>query len=524
MTQDLGYKWLSATYEIEPVHRFRVTSQVGTSRKTVTTDGFTVEIYTTQSIPHASLAGHLAFALKHEGCHLEFLARLFDRLDPHVLEQWIGAEPTGAYARRAGFFYEWLTGRSLCATDVVGGNYIDAIDADACFTATVSTNNQRWRVRDNLPGTRNYCPTVARLAKVRDAEEYDCAAALAKLEREYGNDILMRSAVWLTIKESRSSFAIEHEEKQLDRIKRFAAVMDERCGAEPNPLEADALRVLQSAILGPVATRYGVRRSPVLVGHTAAYTQVVDYIGPHWDQIDNLLEGLQEFESRTSGRSAIVRAAVISFGFVYIHPMADGNGRISRFLVNDVLRRDKAVPPPYILPISATITHSPRSRIGYDRVLEQFSQPLMRRYAHNYRFGPDRLEADGIRTNFEFDEYDDAIFAWRFPDMTAHVEYLLDIISVTISAEMQEQAAYLRNHLAARVAVKDLIEGPDPDIDRIIRSINENNWHVSNRLRTEFPLLQSVAGLEENLITAVREAFSPSSNNDTVFTAMPPPV
>ena len=42
----------------------------------------------------------------------------------------------------------------------------------------------------------------------------------------------------------------------------------------------------------------------------------------------------------------MARAGIISFGFVYIHPMVDGNGRISRFLINDVLRRDGAVPTP----------------------------------------------------------------------------------------------------------------------------------------------------------------------------------
>ena len=46
----------------------------------------------------------------------------------------------------------------------------------------------------------------------------------------------------------------------------------------------------------------------------------------------------------TSGLSSVARAALTSFGFVYLHPMTDGNGRISRFLINDVLRRDGALP------------------------------------------------------------------------------------------------------------------------------------------------------------------------------------
>ena len=33
-------------------------------------------------------------------------------------------------------------------------------------------------------------------------------------------------------------------------------------------------------------------------------------------------------------------AAIIAFGFVFIHPFLDGNGRIHRFLIHDMLTRD----------------------------------------------------------------------------------------------------------------------------------------------------------------------------------------
>ena len=49
----------------------------------------------------------------HETPHLELLARLFERIDPQELVVWIAAEPTGQYARRAGFLYEFLMQREL---------------------------------------------------------------------------------------------------------------------------------------------------------------------------------------------------------------------------------------------------------------------------------------------------------------------------------------------------------------------------------------------------------------------------
>lgn len=75
----------------------------------------------------------------------------------------------------------------------------------------------RWRVRDNLPGKREYCPLVRRDAQIKAAEQYDIAGKLALLEADFGIDLIQRSTVWLTIKESRASFLIEHEQNQEDR-------------------------------------------------------------------------------------------------------------------------------------------------------------------------------------------------------------------------------------------------------------------------------------------------------------------
>ena len=51
--------------------------------------------------PGPDVIEHLLFALKHEGIHLEFLARLFAQLPADELDRWIASEPTGQYARRA---------------------------------------------------------------------------------------------------------------------------------------------------------------------------------------------------------------------------------------------------------------------------------------------------------------------------------------------------------------------------------------------------------------------------------------
>ncbi|XKH61532.1 Fic family protein [Halomonas sediminis] len=506
MADWIGYRWLAAQYGIEPVQAFRTDSAIAGSRSTVHEHGYVHEFYAPLMRPADSLQGHLTFALKHERVHLEFLARLFTVIPKQEMNNWVSSEPSGRYARRAGFLYEYLSDEALDFPGVSAGNYVPALDDTQYLTSPAPINNPRWRVRNNMPGTREYCPIVLRTERVRQAEQYDCAEHLARIEAEFGDDLLMRSAVWLTVKESRASFAIEHEQQHADRVQRFAAVLEKACGRSEQPLSNEELEALQKQILGPRATRYGIRRSPVFVGEVEGFNEVVHYIAPHWDDVPSLLDGLRAFTIRTQGAPSLIRAAVLSFGFVYIHPMVDGNGRISRFLINDVLRRDRSVPEPFILPVSATVTSSVINRRGYDQILELFSRPLMQRYAGDWRFGTEQVAEDGVRYNLDFTAYSDALPAWRYPDLTDHVEYLADVVRMTVEQEMPKEASYLRDHRNARIRVKRVVEGPDSDIDRIIRSVRESGGRVSNKLCKEFPVLRDKAVAEE-VAEAVRSIF-----------------
>ncbi|MDP3519513.1 MAG: Fic family protein [Hydrogenophaga sp.] len=505
----IGGAWLEREFGIRLVQPLNVRSEIGTRRQTVD-HGHRREVYQEQMRPK-DLTGHLTFLLKHEGVHLEFLARLFDRVDPTDLARWVNSEPTGQYARRAGFLYEWITGRLLAIdADRIAGGYVDALDAKAQIVATSSSNVTRWRVRDNMPGTPAFCPTVRLTAGVREAVAFDLAAALGKEEAEFGAEVLRRSAVWMTLRESRSSFLIEGEQDQVTRIQRFAAVMERRTGEGEIPLDTGDLTELQKEILGEVTTlaSFGLRQSPVFVGEMVRYENVVHYVAPDWPDVGPMLQGLQTFVSRTRGASATARAAVTSFAFVYIHPLADGNGRVHRFLVNDVLRRDGAIHAPFILPISALITEHSAERARYDQALEAFSRPLMERYADRYSFSREsQQQRDGVLSNFHFEAYDEARAAWRFLDLTSHVEYSGGLLARTIQQEMHSQASFFRSLGQARAAVKEFIEGPDADIDTIIRSARESGGRLSGKLAKRFPSLEK-GDIWSKVSSAVAEAFA----------------
>lgn len=507
----IGAAWLARTYGVEPMGRLPVLSQVGGRRASEINEGFRLETYLEIMRPAATPAAHLQFHLRHEVPHLEFLSRLFAQAGPDFVQAWIAAEPTGQYARRAAFLYEWLTGDLLQVPERLGGNYVDAIDAAKMVAASPerAVKVQRWRVNDNLPGTRDFCPTVVKNEAVVRAAELDVSVLFGELTDEFGEDLLMRAAAWMTLRESRASFAIEGEAGQATRVQRFADVMARRTGQGEWPLTDTVLAELQREILGERTTlvRFGIRQSPVFVGEVVRYQEVVHYVAPAAEDVPAMLEGLRVFLERTQGQSPVMRSAVASFGFVYIHPLADGNGRVHRFLINDVLRRDGVIPDPVILPVSAVITDDVGERRGYERVLDQMSKPLMQGVREYVTFEPVQTTyPDGVVSNFAFGGAEQARPLWRYPDLGPHVVVLSNILGRTLTEQMREESRYLRRHGWARAALKEIVEMPDQQADRVLRSIEQNRGELSNVLAKEMPVLRE-SGVWSDIVEVVERAF-----------------
>ena len=407
LTASVGGAWLAETYGIELVAPLATVSLIGGRRATQVIDGVATETYVEVMRPPPTLRGHLTFHFKHEVPHLEMLSRLFARCESDEVLAWIHSEPTGQYARRAGFLYEWLTGRVLPISSEIGGGFVDAINAEKVVAASAgrAVPNRRWRVRDNLPGTAAFCPIVRKTLNVIADMALDVPALIHALVDEFGKELVMKSAVWMTLRESRASFEIEGEADKSDRIQRFAGVLARCTGQGVCPLDDAALAALQEDILGRRTSlqKFGIRQSPVFVGEVVRYQEVVHYVAPPAADLAPMLNGLKTFLERTEGQSAVMRSAVVAFGFVYIHPLADGNGRLHRFLINDVLRRDGAVKEPMILPVSSRIGSDASERRAYDQILDEVSRPLMRSVAGQFAFAPTQTTyPDGIASNFVF--------------------------------------------------------------------------------------------------------------------------
>ncbi|NYT76954.1 Fic family protein [Alcaligenaceae bacterium] len=507
----IGAAWLAQAYQLLPIGRLPVHSQIAGRRATQISDGGRMESYPEAMRLPSKPAAHLQFHLRHEVPHLQFLSRLFAKTGPAFVQAWIDAEPTGQYARRAAFLYEWLTENTLQVPERIGGNYVHAIDDTKLVAASPDciVKVPRWRINNNLPGTRYFCPTIVKTDSTMQAMALDIPQLFQNLTDEFGEDLLQRAAVWMTLRESKASFAIEGEADRASRIERFADVMARRTGQGGSPLSDAALAQLQGEILGrrTTITHFGVRQSPVFVGETVRYQDVVHYVAPPADDVVAMLEGLRVFLERTQGQSPVMRSAVAAFGFVYIHPLADGNGRVHRFLINDILRRDGAVPEPVILPVSAVITDDSAQRRNYDCVLDEISKPLMQEAREHITFTSRRTTyPDGVVSNFEFNGNEQLRPVWRYLDLSPHVLYLSNIVKHTLTEQMREQSRYLRNHGRARQALKEIVEMPDQQADRVLRSIEQNNGALSNALVKQMPIL-SEPGVWAEIVEAVSQVF-----------------
>lgn len=524
----IGAAWLATAFDVPPMARLPVLSQIGTRRSTQVEDGYRLETYPVNMRPVPDFSSHLQFHLRHEVPNLEFLIRLFTKVGAAPVQGWLDTEPTGQYARRSAFLFEWLTGERLQAPEPIGGKYVDAINADLMVAASPeqAVKVPRWRVNDNLPGSSYFCPIVVKTAAVKSAADLDVPYLFSQLTAEFGEALLLRAAAWMTLRESKASFAIEGEADRSTRIQRFADVLARRTGQGEPPLTDAALAEMQGEILGAVTTltRLGIRQSPVFVGETVRYQEIVHYVAPPESDLERMLEGIRVFLSRTRGQSPVMRSAVAAFAFVYIHPLADGNGRVHRFLINDILRRDGAIPDPVILPISAVITDDSAERRLYDSVLDQVSKPLMQGIRDQVAFANTRTQyPDGVVSNIQFTGQDLARPVWRYPNLGPHVVFMSNVIRRTITEQMREESRYLRSHIKARQAIKEVVEMPDQQADRLLRSIEQNEGKLSNVLAKEMPVLarpdiwaaiieavaQSVRG-EEPVDSGVSDRYHPN--------------
>ncbi len=146
-------------------------------------------------------------------------------------------------------------------------------------------------------------------------------------------------------KETKSSFAIEGEVPSTDRTMRFVAALGRADHFDTG--DKQAFVDLQNSIVDPRYAQKDWRTIQNYVGQTASnYTEIVHFICPKPEDVASLMNGWMRAVARIEDGAVdpICAATLTGFGFVFIHPFEDGNGRIHRFLIHHSLAKLKFAP------------------------------------------------------------------------------------------------------------------------------------------------------------------------------------
>jgi len=434
--------------------------------------------------PGDDFAGHLAFALRHEAFDPLILKRIFDAVKPSLVAQFVRRAPTGAVNRRAWFFYEAFTGRKLAIRDAAGIAAVNALDPAAYFTGAPRLS-PRHRVRDNLLGTPGFCPIIRRTPALDAWVKSGLQAKAAKIVGGTRKQLIARAASFMLLADSRASFEIGGERPPRGRLERWGRAVLQ---AGRHALTLDEILRLQGVLIEDTRfVRIGLRKDGVFLGERDHDGDPLpEFIGAKPADLRNLLEGMLEANSRMreSEVDAVLQAAATAFGFVYVHPFEDGNGRLHRCLIHHVLAERKFTPPGLVFPVSPVMLE----RIdAYRDTLRAHSGPLMR--CIEWKTTAKR-NVEVLNETADF---------YRYYDCTAEAEFLYGCVQRTIEEDLPREIAYLERHDNAIRRIMDAVEMPDQMAENLIRYIRLNGGRLGKKRReSEFKKLtvKEMAALE----------------------------
>ncbi len=473
----IGYAKVIVDYKLSVLVPDRLSFIGKREHRHVTADGRSQRVFTPQFDPGPTDAAHLEFAIKHDGVNLEVLDAYFEQRGADLeseLTQLVKAKPTGVFARRLWFFYEWLTERQLPLDDMTVGNYQPLLEPTEYVTLERPHRIKRQRLWDNLLGVRSFCPMVRRSSALQASAHLNLSAAISQLVNTFNEQSIRRAVNYLYTRETRSSFEIERERPNDKRVERYMALL--RDVPEIEQLNEQTLVTIQNETVESRFAEKSFRTEQNYVGQTLGLREKVHYLPPRPEEIAALMDGWVAMCSRlsTAPMDAVIHAAVISFAFVFLHPFVDGNGRMHRLLIHHVLSRRGFTPKDLIFPISAVIVRKLRE---YDDCLESFSKPVMSLVSY-------QMDDEGRVT---LDE--DTSRLYRFLDLTRMAEDLYQWVEDTIQTDFRNELEFVVEFHKVKDEVRRVVDLPDRLLNLFIRVAVHNGGKISASKRAKFEKL-----------------------------------
>lgn len=435
-----------------------------------------------------ALYNQLVFALKYEGVNLLLFRFLTKHYTTDELTQLVNIEPTGQYSRKIWFLIEWITGEVLPnKKDLVKKSYVSLLDNSHQYTIQ-GTKSPRHLIINNLPGNPNFCPLVRKTDKLEKYLSANYQEKTVNYLKGIHKDVLQRASSFLLLKDSKASFSIEGESPKSKRAARWGIAIGQ-AGIKDLSKE-ELLRLQQVVIENTRFVDMGYRKKGGFVGEHDRTTgePIPDHISAKWQDLDRLINGLLKTNELLlkSDIDAVLAAAIVAFGFVFIHPFEDGNGRIHRYLIHHILAKKKFSQQGIIFPISASILDHIND---YRKVLESYSQPLL-----------DFIEWEETRDH-NVEVLNDTIDYYKYYDATKLAEFLFDCVDDTIENIIPYEVNYLIKYDTFKKFLEDEFEMPDKLVALLVRFMEQNNGKISKRAKEkEFSKLtgSEIIEIEEN--------------------------
>ncbi len=420
---------------------------------------------------HGSTLEHILFALKHEGINLCILAQALESVGASDLLSELGRSPNGVYIRKACFLWESFTGKQLDYSVPVRGSVVALFDPKRYVTGP-AVRNSRWRVDFNGLGSLHYCATVERTVKLQELIDRGIIGRAQVFMATLPPEMMDRAINWAYLHETRDSFAIEKEEPSEEKSRRFVRLL--RQAHERTELSEDYLVELQnSTVSNPFDKAVLFRHQQNHLHNGLRGAAGVSYVPPAPQLCRELMEDLMDFANHSAKQvDPLIAAAVVAFGFVFLHPFMDGNGRLSRFLIHQTLCQTGALQNGLLLPVSVAMKHEESS---YLEALKEFSKPAREFWNVTW------LDSDEM--TFDFIGHD-AIY--RFWDATQCAEFTLQMALRALEVELREETAFLEKYDFVIKAVNDRFDVRGSDLSKLVMMCLDNADKVSKDRRKQF--------------------------------------
>ena len=490
----VGYEWLRRELRLT-AFELRSSAQVRPVTRVMPGDGLL-------AVPAhvAPLDGdpldHLLFALKHEGVNLQVLAQALPTIPAERLARALEQTPNGQYIRIACFLWEAFMRQRLPLEPRIAGRYVNLFDA-ARYVTGPPQRDARWRVSFNGLGSLRWCATVERTPVIEAGMASDILGRAQAFVERLQPTMLDRALSWAYLHETEDSYAIENERPSDDKTRAFVQLL--RQAHERRPLTENYLAELQSStVTNPFDKAVQFRTEQNWLRGPGRGAAGVTYVPPWPELAAELMDELMAFANEAPRHlDPVVAAGVASFGFVFIHPFMDGNGRLSRFLFHQALCNSGRLAKGLVLPVSVAMK---RHEADYLGALQSYSQPARERVQVTW--------IDEGEYRFDF-QADDAVF--RYWDATACVEFGFRMAAEALDVELKHETEFLSRYDEVVRRVNERIDVRGSDLGTLAVICLDSGGTISAKRRKRFAD-RVPAGAFDLIEAAAREVLASSGD------------